>query len=84
MGRFDEALAELKPAQEIDPLSLIISTDTGKVFYMTRQYDRAIEQCKKVLEMDPNFAMAHVWLSFSYSAKGQHEEAIAEMHKAAT
>jgi len=81
MGRFDEGLAEIKHAQELDPLSLIISTDIGKVYFLARQYDRAIEQCKKTLEIDPNYGMAHAWLGFSYSLTGRHEEAATELHK---
>lgn len=81
MGRFDEGLVELRRAQELDPLSLIISADTGKVYLLARQYDRAIEQCRKTLEMDPSFTAPRAWLGFAYSLKGQHEDAIAEMHQ---
>jgi len=81
MGRFEEGLAETKRAQELDPLSLIISADVGKVYLLARQYDRAIEQLRKTLEMDSNYSMAHAWLGFAYSEKGQHEQAIAELQK---
>jgi Tfp pilus assembly protein PilF len=81
MGRFDEGLAELKMAQELDPLSLIISADTGKVYLYARQYDRGIQQCQRTLEIDPNFSQAHGCLGFGYSLTGQHEAAIAELHR---
>ncbi len=77
-GRIDEGIAEIKRAQELDPLSLIISADLGFVLYHSRQYDQAIEQCRKTIEMDPNFAKAHDYLSMFYDAKGMYEEAIVE------
>lgn len=79
VGRFDEAVAEVKRAQELDPLSLIIGTDLGNVYYLSRQYDRAVEQLQKTLELDPDYPMAHLWLGLAYSAQGRHEAAIAEL-----
>ncbi|TMH96829.1 tetratricopeptide repeat protein, partial [Candidatus Bathyarchaeota archaeon] len=43
-GRFDEALAEMSRAEALDPLSLAINTGVGHVLYLSRQYDRAIDQ----------------------------------------
>jgi DNA-binding winged helix-turn-helix (wHTH) protein/TolB-like protein/Tfp pilus assembly protein PilF len=81
MGRHDEAVAEIRRAQELDPLSLIISVDVAKVYYLGRRYDLAAEQAKKTLEMDPDFAYARSILGFCYSALGRHEEAIAEIRR---
>lgn len=81
MGRFEEAIAEIKRAQTLDPLSLIINTDVAKVYMIARRYDEAIEQYKKALEMDPEFAHAHGLLAQTYSLAGRHEEAIAEFRK---
>ena len=55
LGRFDEAISEVKRALELDPLSLIINSDLGRTYYFARRYDEAIEQLRKTLEMDPNF-----------------------------
>ncbi len=82
MGRFDEALAEIKRAQELDPLSLVISSNVAFSFYLARQYDRAIEQFRKTLEMDPNFAYAHYRLGRTYMQKAMFGEAIVELQKA--
>jgi TolB-like protein/DNA-binding winged helix-turn-helix (wHTH) protein/Tfp pilus assembly protein PilF len=84
MGRLDEAIAQIKRAQELDPLSLIINTVLGLRLYHARQYDQAIEQCQKTLEMDPNFAQAHFALGEAYEQKAKYEEAIAELQKATT
>jgi serine/threonine protein kinase/tetratricopeptide (TPR) repeat protein len=84
MGRHEEAIAEAKRAREIDPLSLIINTVEGFIFYLARKYDLAIEKLRKTLEMDPNFARAHLYLGQAYVEKRRYEEAIAEFQKAAT
>lgn len=81
MGRFDEGLAEMKQAQTLDPLSLTINTDLAKVYMFARRYDEAIEQYKRALEMDPEFDVAHGLLAMTYSAKGMHGEAVAELGK---
>jgi tetratricopeptide (TPR) repeat protein len=79
-GRFDEALAESERARRLDPLSLIIATDRGVILYFARQYDRAIEQLRAVLDMDPNFAHGYIIMN-AYVEKGMFEEALAEVRK---
>ncbi|MBF8295747.1 MAG: Adenylate cyclase [Bacteroidetes bacterium] len=82
MGQFDEALAEMKRAAELDPLSLVINTDVGRTLYFARQYDQAIEQLRKTLKMDPEFFRAHWNLGLVYEQKGMFEEAIAAFQRA--
>ncbi|MFQ5926898.1 MAG: tetratricopeptide repeat protein, partial [Terriglobia bacterium] len=81
MGRHEEAIAEAKRAQELDPLSLIINTSVGWTFYFARQYDQAIEQYRKTLEMDPNFVETRFGLRYAYLRKGMYDEAIAEWQR---
>src|SRR5262249_12838881 len=59
-GRFDEALKESERARQLDPLSLIIAADNSAIFFFSRQYDRAIEKWRSVLEMDPDFPRANL------------------------
>jgi tetratricopeptide (TPR) repeat protein len=84
MGREAEALAEIRRAQELDPLSLIINSIGGFDYYFAHQYDQAIEQCKQTLDMDPNFYLAHLYLAASFEEKGMLAEAIAEAEKVKT
>ncbi|MFI5058782.1 MAG: winged helix-turn-helix domain-containing tetratricopeptide repeat protein [Candidatus Acidiferrales bacterium] len=79
-GRFDEAFAEIERARQLDPLSLIIATDNGAILYFSRQYDRAIEQFRAVLDMEPNFPRAHL-LVFAYVQKGLFADALADIEK---
>jgi TolB-like protein/DNA-binding winged helix-turn-helix (wHTH) protein/Tfp pilus assembly protein PilF len=80
LGHFDEALRESERARELDPLSLIIATDNGTILYFSRQYDRAIEKLRAVLEVDPNFLHAHI-LAFVYVQKGMFADAQADLEK---
>src|SRR4030043_830348 len=82
LGRHAEAMAEIRRAVELDPLSLIIKTNVAWVLYFARDYDRAIEIFKETLELDPNYALAHERLGQTYLEKGMFAEAIAELEKA--
>ncbi|HKQ53900.1 MAG TPA: tetratricopeptide repeat protein [Pyrinomonadaceae bacterium] len=82
MGRHAEAVAEIKRAQELDPLSLPIGVGVGWHFFLTRSYDRAIAEYQGVLEMEPNFYMAHLWLGLAYAHKGLFAEALEEYERA--
>jgi serine/threonine protein kinase/Flp pilus assembly protein TadD len=81
-GRLEEAIVEMKRAQELDPLSLSINATLGWTYYFARQYDRAIEVCRKTLEMDKDFLWALWSLGMAYQQTGMFEEAIAEFQKA--
>jgi len=82
MGRLEEAIAEIRRARELDPLSLIINTDVGHILYFARQFDEAIAQYRRVLEMDANFAVAHWRLGQAYLEKGRYGEAVSEFNVA--
>ena len=77
-GHFDEALRENELARKLDPLSLIIATDNGAILYFSRQYDRAIEQFRYVLDLDPNFPRAGI-IDAAYIQKGMYLKALADM-----
>jgi TolB-like protein/DNA-binding winged helix-turn-helix (wHTH) protein/Tfp pilus assembly protein PilF len=82
LGRQREAIAEIRKAESLDPLSLIISADTADLLFVARRYDESIQQSRKTLEMDPNFAIAHFELSQAYLQKRMYSEAIAELQRA--
>jgi TolB-like protein/DNA-binding winged helix-turn-helix (wHTH) protein/Flp pilus assembly protein TadD len=82
IGRNAEAITHIQRARELDPLSVIINTDFGWVYYLGHRYDEAIAQYQKALELDPNFTLAHFDLALAYSALARHDQAIAEMQNA--
>lgn len=81
IGRFDEAIAEAKRAQELDPLSLIINSVAGVVFYMARRYDDGIDLLNNTIEMDPGFALSYWFLAGNLLERGRWDEAIAALHR---
>lgn len=81
MGRLDESVDEIERALELDPLSLIIRANGGKILIYARRYDDAVEQCQKVLEMDADFLPAHACLGLAYAMKGMDEEALHHARK---
>ena len=81
-GKFDEALSEIKHAQELDPLSPIITINVGEVLFYMQRYDLAKEQFTKALEFDPNFSLAHLELGvLLYERQSKFDEAIGELQK---
>jgi len=81
-GQFDLCLAEIKQAQELDPLSLILNAGIGWQFYFAGHFDEAIAALQKTLEMDEHFLFARDLLGQAYAQKGMHEQAVAEIEKA--
>ncbi len=84
LGREEDAFVEIQIAQRLDPLSLTTSLTGGWISYYARQYDRALQQCRGVLELDPNWSGAHECLGDVYTAKGNFPQGIAEGKHAAT
>lgn len=76
MGRFDEALTEIRRAKEIDPLSSVINAGEVWILYYARRYDEAIEHGRRLTEMNPQFAEVHEYLKRCYDQKGMYRDAI--------
>ena len=83
-GRYDEAIAEGKRAEELDPLSPIVHTDLGLNYYYARRFEEAIGQLQKAMELDQNWYLPYMGLCQVYDATGKFQEAIAECQKART
>ena len=75
-GRADEALAEIRRAQELDPLSLIINVQVGWILTIARQPEAAIAQLRRTIDLAPGFAPAYSNLGIAYDQLGRHTEAI--------
>jgi eukaryotic-like serine/threonine-protein kinase len=81
-GRHEESLVHAKKARELDPLNMMTSEHMGWASHYARQYDQALEHYRRVLEMEPTFALGHVRIAHTYEQKGMLAEAIAEFTKA--
>lgn len=81
MGRYDEALNELRIAQQFDPISLTISSNIAWALYVAGRYNEAEIQAKQVLARDPNFARGYLVLGEIYQEQGKFEQSIANFQK---
>jgi tetratricopeptide (TPR) repeat protein len=81
-GLIEESIASSTRARELDPFSLAISAQRGFLLENARRYQEAIEQLRSVIAMDPNHYQAHWFLSHTYAANKQFDQAIAAAQKA--
>ncbi|MFZ0299678.1 MAG: tetratricopeptide repeat protein [Candidatus Sulfotelmatobacter sp.] len=82
LGRYDDAIAEMRKAENLDPLSLIINADLAELLGLAHSYDESIRQSRKTIEMDPNFALAHNQLAQAYLQEHMYDAAVAELQEA--
>ncbi|HXJ96526.1 MAG TPA: protein kinase [Terriglobia bacterium] len=80
--QLDEAVAEIQKAQELDPLSIIMGMAAAQVFLYAGENDRVLEQCRRALELNPNFFVAYYFRGRAYEQKGMLPEALADFRKA--
>jgi tetratricopeptide (TPR) repeat protein len=82
LGRTQDALAEIRVAQALDPLSLPVQNILLFGLVTARQYDQAIAQFHTIIEREPNFAGGYLLAALAYTEKGQMEQALATAKKA--
>ena len=81
LERFDEAVAEARRTQELEPLSFIASSHLGWILYLSGRNDEAIATCTKILNLDPNSFPARRYLGLAYEQKGMYPQAVEEFQK---
>ncbi len=81
MGRGEEALVAMKQAAEIDPVSPSIQTSLAWGYYLLRRNQQAADQCRKVLDLYPDYVPAHQLLGLTYSQLGLDQPALAELKR---
>ena len=82
LGRPKEALVEMRKAENLDPLSLIINADLAEFLLLTHSYDESVKQGRKIIEMDSTFAIGHKQLGDAYLLKQMDKDAVAELQGA--
>ena len=75
-GRFDEATAEMERARQLDPSSMSLEAARGRLFYFSRQYDRAIQHYQEMLSREPDDSSIQYALYWVYIRKGMYAEAL--------
>jgi TolB-like protein/DNA-binding winged helix-turn-helix (wHTH) protein/Flp pilus assembly protein TadD len=83
VGRWQETTAEVLLAQELDPLSPVVSANVGWTFLLAHDYDRAIEELVRVLALDPRNGIAQFYLGFAYAAAGRYADGVEALRQSA-
>ena len=81
-GRQAEAIAAMGRAATLDPLSLLISVNTGWVLYLGRQYEAAVREETSTARLWPSFGPVHYHLGLAYEQMNRYPDAIAELERA--
>ena len=81
LGKYDEADAMIRRAQELDPLSSVISVNITRMLQIQKNDDAAIQHTLKLIELDPNFPAAYQYIALSYARQGRFAEAISSAEK---
>ncbi len=81
-GRVAESLAMSQRCLEIAPSDVILRVHLGWHYQNSRQYDKAVDEFKRILQTESNSALAHRYLGITYAAKRMYPEAIAELKRA--
>jgi TolB-like protein/DNA-binding winged helix-turn-helix (wHTH) protein/Flp pilus assembly protein TadD len=82
IGQNREAIAEMKKAQSLDPVSPVVNADLAELLLISHLPVESIEQSRKTIEMNPGFASAHNQLALAYIQKQMFDEAIVELNEA--
>jgi serine/threonine protein kinase/tetratricopeptide (TPR) repeat protein len=76
MGRHDEAISEIRKAQQLAPRSPVIATALANILFLARRFPEAEEQCRNALELDPGSISTHIILRWSYEMRGMCDDAL--------
>jgi DNA-binding winged helix-turn-helix (wHTH) protein/TolB-like protein len=74
-GRMDEAVARMKQAVELDPLSPAINADMGQMYFFAGDLEQALAACRRALELDPQHGFTLLYLFYIHAKAGQDTEA---------
>jgi eukaryotic-like serine/threonine-protein kinase len=83
LSSLDEAVREIKRAQELDPLSPTNNSALGLILGLARQFRGCLEYCYKAAELAPNEASFQENLAYAYLLNGRFEEAIEHYQRVA-
>ena len=82
LARLDQACEEMMLAQALDPISSIIGRDLARIYYYKQDYDSALEQCDRTIELNPHFSPAYWILGLVQEQRGDFDESAAAFQRA--
>ena len=81
VGRHDQAMAEIRRAAELDPLSLVIRTMKGAILYFARRWDATAIAFDRALDLDPDFRLAHILTACTATGQGRTSDAVTRLER---
>jgi len=75
LGRKQEALWQMKQAHEIDPVSIVVNGNLALLYYFMNDFDQALEEIEKTIELEANFVLAHLIKGQITAKRGNLQEA---------
>jgi TolB-like protein/DNA-binding winged helix-turn-helix (wHTH) protein/tetratricopeptide (TPR) repeat protein len=82
MGRGEEGIVAMKHAAELDPVSPSVQTSLAWGYFLLRRDEQAVDQCKRVLELYPDFVPAHQLMGLVYGQMNADKRSMAELNQA--
>lgn len=82
-GRFDEAIAEAKRGQQLDPVSPIVTAGLSWVYHLAGRHGEAEASARRVLEIEPEFIVGLTRLGVAYKHQGAYDRAVETLQRAA-
>jgi len=82
VGRTQQALEEAERAQQLDPMSPFVNQGLARQYYLSRQYDKSIYQCRIALEKDAAYLPSRIQVALDYEQQGMTAEAVSELEQA--
>ena len=82
IGKEEEALASIRRAWELDPLSSVINAEVAYFSVFARQYDRGVREARSALEADSQAPSSYRTLARAYALLGNESETRAAVDQA--
>jgi DNA-binding winged helix-turn-helix (wHTH) protein/Flp pilus assembly protein TadD len=82
-GEAERARDEIEKALEVDPISPVLNAISGRIYYLARDYDAAVEQCRQSIELEEHFYLSHLFLGHALRIRGERAEALIAFEAAA-
>ncbi|PYQ59173.1 MAG: hypothetical protein DMF58_12660 [Acidobacteria bacterium] len=81
-GRVADALQQVQRTLELEPLSLVMNSNSSLICLLAHEYEETITRARKTLELDPHFPPPYLWLGWALQKQGNHEEALQALRQA--
>ena len=82
IGRHQEAIAEIRTAQRLEPLSMIIHHQAGQIYQNARMYPEAFLEYRKTLMIQPGFGPTYAAMMLAFRRQGRYQECVGAQRQA--